>query len=62
MTPQHGGKEGTDTTWARLSPAGVGAPDDRSFAKYGNTLSSALRAIANLTGYKPKDLAELFDA
>ena len=62
LVPQHGGAKGSDTTWARLSPCGTDGADDAHFAAYGNGLRDALQAISRLTGYRPKDLTEMFDA
>ena len=61
LTPQHGGRSGTDTTWARLSPANAGAADDMHFSMYGNGLHDALVSVARQVGYTPKDLTEAFD-
>lgn len=62
LTPQHGGHGGSDTTWARLSPAGAGAADDDHFTAFGNDLHGALERISILTGYSPCQLTEAFDA
>jgi len=62
LTPQHGGAQGNDTTWARLSPEASGAPNDDHFRTYGNGLRTALKSVARLTGYSPKGLSEAFDA
>lgn len=61
LTPQHGGKDGNDTTWARLSPANAGATDDMRFSMYGNGLREALVSVARQVGYTPKDLTDAFD-
>lgn len=62
LVSQHAGASGGDTTWARLSPRGTGAADDVHFAAYGNGLRNALRTISRLTGYRPPELTEVFDA
>lgn len=62
MTPQHGGANGKDTTWARLSPSCMVAADDDLFRQFGNGLREALTALGCFTGYHPKSLSDSFDS
>jgi len=62
LPPQHGGEEGEDTAWARLSPAAVGAAQDDACRKYGNGLHDALVSISRLTGRQLVDLSAAFEA
>lgn len=51
ISSQHGGHDGGDTAWVRLSPSGNSAVDDNALAEYGNGLKDALERISALTGY-----------
>ena len=62
LTSQHGGKSGSDTAWARLSPSMRDGQDDKLFTQYGNSLCAAISTISQLTGYAPKSQTESFDA
>jgi hypothetical protein len=62
LPPQHGGEEGEDTAWARLSPAASGAAQDEACRKYGNGLRDALLSISRLTGHKLVGLSSVLEA
>ena len=61
LKPQHGGAQGKDTTWARLSPSCEDADDDIYFRSFGNGLRKALVAISRITGFLPKGLTDVID-
>lgn len=62
IAPQHGGRQGTDTAWARLSPTQEMTSEDMVLKEYGNKLSKALAAIAKYTGYSPNSFSSVFDS